>query len=84
MIPAEQCTTHHHACDCREHKVAVLKKAAIDCAIELDWLKNEYFMNEEKREALTAIINRVHAAGENLYPEGEDDIEQARRLVCNA
>ena len=55
------CTTHHHACDCREHKFAVLNKAALDCAMELDWLKNECGLAQEKCDTMTSIINRVHA-----------------------
>lgn len=29
-LPTYQCTTHHHACDCREAKVAELAAAAGD------------------------------------------------------
>jgi hypothetical protein len=75
------CTTHHQACECREQQIATLNKAALDCAIELDWIKKECGLDEEKCEELTSILMRVYAASAALYPSFEDDIEQARRLV---
>lgn len=70
-----------NCCACREQKIATLNKAALDCAMEMDWLKNEFPVPPAKYDELTAIIGRVHAASEALYP-GEDELEQARRLLC--
>lgn len=57
-----ECTTHHHACHCREHKIAVLSKSAQDVTIELDWLKKEFPMTDEKRDTIQQIVERCHAA----------------------
>lgn len=59
---AENCTSHHHACDCREHKVAVLVKAALDAAVELDETKNNPSIDPEQRERNSQTLERVYAA----------------------
>lgn len=59
-----RCVTHHHACDCREHKVAVLLKAALDAAAELDALNTIAPINGEERERIQMVVARVYAAGE--------------------
>lgn len=61
QMPAD-CTSHHHACACREHKIAVLNKAALDITIELNWLKKEFPMTDEKRDTIQQIVERAHAA----------------------
>ena len=62
----ERCTSHHHACVCREHKVAVLVKVALDAAIELDEVKNNPAIAPEQREKNQQIFERVYAACEAL------------------
>lgn len=64
------CRTHHLACDCREHKAAVLNKAALDAACELDSLSG-HFREQLDGFALAnikAIVERVHAASEQPQP----------------
>lgn len=63
--PAD-CTSHHHACACREHKIAVASKAAQNVTIELDWLKNEFPMTDEKRDTIQQTVERCHAALNDL------------------
>jgi hypothetical protein len=60
------CITHHHACECREQKIAALIKAAQDCAVELDELKkaNENYL--DKIAALISIVKRVYVACDML------------------
>ena len=62
-------TTHHHACDCREHKFAVLIKAALDAACELDAIKNIAPIDEEERERISQIVERIYAACEEVQGE---------------
>lgn len=45
----------------RERYIAALNKAGLDCAMELDWVKNEYPVPEEKRDTLQQIVERFHA-----------------------
>lgn len=59
---AESCTSHHHGCECREHKVAVLVKAALDVAVELDETKNNPSIDPEQRERNLQVVERVYAA----------------------
>lgn len=66
---AENCTSHHHACDCREHKVAVLVKAALDAAVELDETKNNPSIAPEQRERNSQTLERVYAACNELGVE---------------
>jgi acyl carrier protein len=56
------CISHHHACECREQRFATLNKCALDAAMELDWIKNELPVPEEKRDVIQQIVDRVHAA----------------------
>lgn len=60
------CTTHHHACDCREHKIAVLLKAAMDAAVELDWTKNNPAIDADTRDRNQQTVERVQAACDAL------------------
>lgn len=60
------CTFHHHACDCREQKIAVLMKAASDAAVALDWTKNNPAIDEEQRAENLSAVERVHAACDAL------------------
>lgn len=56
------CISHHHACDCREHKVAVLVKAALDASVELDWMKSSLAASEQERDRMAQIVERMHSA----------------------
>lgn len=64
------CTTHHHACDCREHAVAVLNKAALDAASELDALSGRFRdqIDEHDLAAIKDTVARVYDASEQLQP----------------
>lgn len=66
-----RCTTHFNACDCREHKVAVLIKASLDAAVELDWIKNVRGVTTEQRESCKHLIERIYAANLNLDASDE-------------
>lgn len=46
----------------RERYIATLNKAGLDCAMELDWIKNEFPVPDAKRETITQMIERMHAA----------------------
>jgi hypothetical protein len=48
------------------HSVAVLIKASLDAAMELDHLKNKAELDAEKTEEMQQIVNRCHAAIETL------------------
>lgn len=49
-----------------QHQVAVLNKAALDLAMEIDWLKNDADISAERKEKATAIIERIYAASTAL------------------
>ncbi|HAF43458.1 MAG TPA: hypothetical protein DCK83_00555 [Gallionellaceae bacterium] len=74
-------TTHHHACDCREQQIAVLNKVALDAARLMDHAKNSDALTADERDECTSVRDRIYAACETLFPQGEDDIEHARRLI---
>lgn len=61
-----KCLSHHYACDCREHGISVLNKAALDCATELDSLKLVAPINREARDRVQQISERVYSAAEAL------------------
>ena len=63
------CTSHHHACDCREQKIATLTMAALEAVVELDWIKNLSAVSPEGREKISSIVERVYAACEALGGE---------------
>lgn len=70
---AHHCVSHHNACDCREHKVAVLIKAALDGAAALDDLREAAFgdphaapIDAETNDRLQQIVDRAYAACEEL------------------
>jgi acyl carrier protein len=50
----------------RERYIATLNKAGLDCVMELDWIKNEYPMPEERRESIQMMVNRFHASSEEV------------------
>ncbi|NNM70200.1 MAG: hypothetical protein HKM00_09615 [Gallionella sp.] len=59
------------ACDCREHQIAVLIKAAQDAAVALDEMKKDLMPDPAEQDAARQIIERVHAACESLMePKG--------------
>jgi len=64
--PALQCTRHYAACDCREHKIAVLAKAASDAAFELDEVKLLANICADEKARLLAVVERVNAACDAL------------------
>lgn len=77
--PAHGCNTSHYlACDCREHKVAVLIKAALDLAVESEHLKNDVPLDEEKKELIQDNVNRVHDAIEQLGWSAELSLAAAK------
>jgi len=49
--------------------IAVLRQAAIDAAVELDWTKNEPTISQETRERAQRIVKRVFVACEALDAE---------------
>ncbi len=53
-------------------KIAALRQAAIDAAIELDWTKNEPSVKPECQQRAASIVQRVFAACEAL-----DEVEEA-------
>lgn len=93
---SNDCTSHHHACDCREHNIRQLAQATRAAIMELDWIKNEFPIVPHKLTELQALIERAHMAvdvvefrpgeitGEHTARmaccSDEDDIEQARRM----
>ena len=72
-----RCITHFHACDCREHKLAVLINDALDAAFLLDNLK-ETGLNAEQIESAKQVVERCYTACEDLghkFPvEDEDEV----------
>ncbi|MDO9010639.1 MAG: hypothetical protein Q7U78_02360 [Gallionella sp.] len=49
--------------------ITVLRQAAIDAAVELDWTKNEPTISQETRERAQRIVKRVFVACEALDAE---------------
>lgn len=47
-------------------KIIALRQAAIDAAVELDWMKNEPAIKQDVRDCAQRIIERVFAACEAL------------------
>jgi hypothetical protein len=60
------CTTHHHACDCREQKVAVLIKCALDLAPAVDAIKAFSSLTEAEKSEMQDIVERTYDAIEQL------------------
>lgn len=60
------CGTCYHACDCREQKVAVLIKDALDLASEVDTLKVAAKLAEEENARIQSIVERTYDACEQL------------------
>lgn len=46
----------------RERYISTLNQVGIECAMELDWIKNEFPVPDAKRETITQMIERMHAA----------------------
>lgn len=70
---AGACGTCHHACDCREHKFAVLIKAALDVAVHLDEVMNGIIGvskspddDQIRQDRDGQAVERVYAACEAL------------------
>lgn len=70
---APGCESHHMACNCREHGVAVLIKAALDAAVQLDETKHCVVGvskspddDQRRQEKSSQIVERVYAACEAL------------------
>jgi hypothetical protein len=66
-------TNHHLACACREHKVAVLSKTALDAAYELRAVSNVIdALSHDEKEKIDQLIARLYSAVESL---GESHID---------
>lgn len=64
------CGTCHYGCACREHKLAVLKKAALDATDELEgFIETLSPQKEADSDRLRQIIARVYAACDALGTE---------------
>lgn len=61
------CVSHHHACDCREHQVAVLIKAALDSASELDGLLSAWVSVYPGDESVQELAENYRATVERVY-----------------
>jgi hypothetical protein len=61
-----RCTTHHHACDCREQKVAVLIKCALDLAPAVDLIKAFANIPASEKARILDIVERTYDAIEQL------------------
>lgn len=70
-----RCTTHHPGCECHQQKIAVLIKASLDAAKELDDLQSiASGLSEEQRTEIRAVVERTYAACEALGEQiGEED-----------
>ena len=66
-----RCITHHSACDCREHQIAVLIKAAQDAAVALDEANKDLMPDSAEQENAKQIIERVYAACDALMGQEE-------------
>lgn len=55
-----------HAMTTINQKIAALRQAAIDAAVELDWTKNEDGISPEIKERADRIVKNVFAACEAL------------------
>lgn len=53
----------------REHKIAVLNKAALDAASELDALKVVANISDEERARIAQLVERVYTACEQVGVE---------------
>lgn len=60
------CPTKSIWCETREQQIATLVKAAIDAAVELDWLKNTQGITEDECTKARIIVERVFAAAEQV------------------
>jgi hypothetical protein len=60
--------THHLACDCREQKFAVLIKAALDLAAEVDVLKAAAAITLNEKARILEIVERAYDACEQVQP----------------
>ena len=73
----DTCTRHNLACDCREHKVAVLAKTTMDIAVELDECRNALPHHQHiKIDRMQSLIDRAYAALDALgivIGAGDDD-----------
>lgn len=82
----DTCTNHYLACECREHKVAVLVKTTLDITVELDEVRAELPHHQRiKIDRLQSLIDRAYAALDALgivIGAGDDDDEHARGCVC--
>jgi hypothetical protein len=63
MMP---CTTHHHACDCREAKLRTLVIAALNGASTLDWIKNTPGIQPHMHDEAVAHVEAIYRAAEAI------------------
>lgn len=66
---SRHCGSCHHSCDCREHRVAVLVKVALDLACEVDSLKAISRIAPEEKDRIQGIVERTYTACEDLGAE---------------
>ena len=60
-----RCITHHSACDCREQRIAVLIKAALDAAVLLD--EHKHLLTEPgMTDYAHDLVRRIYLACEAL------------------
>lgn len=86
------CTTHHHACDCREQKVAVLIKCALDTATALDELKGAVrnlapsLLSQHQFDNMQGMVERTYDACEQLGAEigKPQDPVPCQHVICVA
>ncbi len=60
-MSAKNCTTHHHACDCREEMFAEMLEALQDTTFELV-VFTALLMCERTRAELQTVVDRSQAA----------------------
>lgn len=59
----------------RAHDIAVLIKASLDAATELDWMKNAECVKPEDRDNAEQLVARLHAACESLGHHFEAQVQ---------
>lgn len=60
----------------RAHDIAVLIKASIDAAVEIDWLKKAEGVNAEERDKAAQLVERLYAACESISHQIEMPVQE--------
>lgn len=67
------CTTHHAACPCREHKITVLHKAALDGAFELKRISNIVAAaSADEANQIMQTVERIYHSADALTMHSTD------------